>query len=224
MYARRRLQHIVIDSTGAYTELCDIGRLAGTDKSPYNQVEGKHNHPYTAVYDMLFAPLRGKPIRFAEIGIAGGNSVAMWWNYFRPAADAGHLYFFDRCQISIDTVKAMHFSVEPVLGIMDVAVDGDVRRALTEACPDDLYDIVLDDSSHEFEHQIRIIKEAWPLIRPSGYMIVEDVFRARAEADYEAALEEVLGEAALAYFVVCNHEERYSPGWNNDKLLVLVKA
>lgn len=223
-FQRKRIQHLVIDSTGAHTELCTIGKLTGTDKSPYNEVEGKHCHPYTAVYDMLFAPLRGQPIRFAEIGIAGGNSVAMWWNYFRVAADAGSLHFFDRCPMSIETVQAMQFPVEPRLGIMDVGVDGDVRRALEESAAGELYDVVLDDSSHEFDHQIRIIKEAWPLIRPGGYLIIEDVYRTRPEADYEKQIGEILDKAAAAYFVVCNHEERYSPGWNNDKLLVLVKA
>jgi hypothetical protein len=55
-------------------------------------------------------------------------------------------------------------------------------------------------------------------------MIVEDVYRSIPEADFERDLESVLPECAEAYFVVCNHEERYSPGWNNDKILVLVKA
>jgi hypothetical protein len=55
-------------------------------------------------------------------------------------------------------------------------------------------------------------------------MIVEDVYRRIPESDFEQHLDEILKECSNAYFVVCNHEERYSPGWNNDKILVLVKS
>jgi predicted O-methyltransferase YrrM len=105
---------------------------------------------------------------------------------------------------------------------MDVSKDGDVARAL--ALPSGQYDVILDDSSHEFDHQIRIIKEGFPLLKPGGYLIVEDVFRSTPEERYEQALNQILPQCAEAYFVICNHEERYSPGWNNDKLLVLVKG
>ena len=203
--------------TGAYTELCHIGKLCQTDKTPYGDTH-KHRHPYTGFYSMLLAPLRNKPIRFAEIGIAAGNSVLLWYNYFPNA----NLYFFDRCPLSIKAVEDMKFPKPPYLGIMDVAADGDVSRALNEASGEQ-YDVILDDSSHTFEHQIRIIKEAWPLLKSGGYILVEDIFRSRAESDYEKELDEILDECTEAYFVVCNHEERFSPGWNNDKILVLCK-
>jgi predicted O-methyltransferase YrrM len=218
MYRQKRLQHIVVDSTGAYTDLCELGRLACTDKSPYGQHEG-HRHPYTAVYSMLFAPLKNKEIQFAEIGVAGGASAIVWWNYFAKA----RLCLFDRDQNFLDNVGKMEFpEKKPYLGLIDVRVDGDTARALTEA--GGLYDVVLDDSSHDYADQIRISKEAWPLIKSGGYMIVEDIYRTTPEADYERDLDSLLNECSAAYFILCNHEERYSPGWNNDKILVLVKA
>ena len=219
MYSKRRIQHIVVDTTGAYTDLCDLGRLCKTDKSPYGDKDsGLHRHPYTGFYSMLFAPLKGKPVQFAEIGVAGGGSVIMWYNYFR---NADRLCFFDRDENFLQNIRNMRFPEEPYLGLIDVRVDGDTARAL--AAPGGLYDVVLDDSSHDFDDQVRIVKEAWPLIKPGGYMIVEDVFRSESEKKYEDALESILDDCSLAYFAVCNHEERYSPGWNNDKILVLVK-
>lgn len=218
------IQRLVIDSTGAYTEMCEIGRLAETDKSPYHQNPAKHRHPYTAIYDMLFAPLRHKQIHFAEIGIAAGNSVILWWNYFRKAAEARTLYFFDRCPDTIETVKQLQFPVEPYTALMDVGVDGDIARALKGGIGDGQYDVILDDSSHDYNHIIRMIHEAIPFVRSGGYLIVEDVMRTWSEDEIEAAIQDILPQCALAYFVICNHEERYSPGWNNDKMLVLVKA
>ena len=227
MYGRKSIQHIVMDSTGAYTELCHLGKLLGIDKSPYNSNPQAHRHPYTAVYSTLFAPLKNKPIMFAEIGVAGGGSVMLWWNYFKNA----RLSFFDRDQNFLNNVTAMNFSHnKPYTGLVDVRVDGDIGRAIMEACIADAsgtavrgFDVILDDSSHDYADQIRIIKECWPHIKSGGYMIVEDIYRSIAEECFERDLESILPECAEAYFVVCNHEERYSPGWNNDKILILVK-
>lgn len=220
-YTRKSIQHIVMDMTGAYTELCHLGRQAGTDKSPYNTCIGKHKHPYTAIYDMILSPLRHKSIHFAEIGIAYGDSAAMWFNYFSNPAK---LYFFDYKDEPIQCMKNMNLSPEPYLGLMDVSIDGDITRGLKTAIGDELFDIILDDSSHVFEDQIRIIREAWPFIKPGGMLIVEDINRSWAENDFEKAIRDILRECSLAYFVVCNHEERFSPGYNNDKILVLVKS
>jgi predicted O-methyltransferase YrrM len=106
--------------------------------------------------------------------------------------------------------------------LMDVAVDGDVDRALKASCSE-LYDVIIDDSSHEHGHQIRIIKEAFPLLKDGGMLIVEDIFRATDEEEYTREIRDILPQCAAAYFVVCDHKDRWSPGWDNDKLLVLVK-
>lgn len=214
----KAIQHIVIDTTGAYTFLCDMGILTCADKTPYGTHPEVHRHPYTGVYSMLFAPLRFREIQFAEIGVSGGSSVVLWDKYFHKAK----LCFFDRDENFLNNIDNLPVDNKPFKALMDVSKDGDVARALT--LPGGQYDVILDDSSHEFNHQIRIIKEAFPLLKSGGYLIIEDVFRSTPEERYQAALEHILPQCAEAYFVVCNHEERYSPGWNNDKLLVLVKG
>jgi len=218
MYKRKQIQHVVMDMTGSYTELCEIGKQIGIDKSPYTTLEGAHRHPYTGIYSMLFGPLKNRPVQFAEIGIAGGGSVILWNQYFKK----GVFRFFDRDANFLANAKSFGFPCS-TFELMDVAKDGDITRALGESGID-FYDVILDDSSHEYDHQIRIIKEAMPFIKSGGYIIVEDVFRNTPEANYETALQDILPQCSEAYFVVCNHEERYSPGWNNDKLLVLVKG
>lgn len=170
---------------------------------------------------MLFAPLVGKPIRFAEIGIAGGASCQMWDQYFQHPETRFH--FFDRDANFLKFSQA-RVGDRATFSLMDVGVDGDVTRALKGAAGDELFDVVLDDSSHDFDHQIRIIKEALPHIRSGGYMIVEDVFRETDEKRYFEALTDVLEKCSLSYFVVTEHKYRWSPGWDNDKLLVLIKA
>jgi predicted O-methyltransferase YrrM len=212
-----RIQRLLLDSTDSATDLCKMCAAFNSDKSPLETPNStRHRHPYSSVYSMLFSPLRNRPIQFAEIGIAYGASANAWHNWFSSQA---RLCFFDRDENFVAGVKQSPMSVS---ALMDVAKDGDVARAL--AVPGGLYDVILDDSSHEFEHQIRIVKEAIPFVKPGGYIIVEDIYRSRAEKDYEDALADVLDSFSMAYFVVCNHEERWSPGWNNDKMLVLVKS
>ncbi len=212
------IPRITIDSSDATTELCFLGKATGTDKSPYNTC--RHRHPYTAVYNMLFSPLKNKPIQFAEIGVASGSSAMLWDLYFTH--DNARINMFDSDMNFLAHAQGLvgdRFRFHQ----MDVSVDGDVVRGLSsqQAGP---YDVILDDSSHTHEHQIRIIKEAFPLLKQGGLLIVEDIFRATAEEDYSSLLGDVLAKCSASYFVMCEHKDRWSPGWDNDKLLVLVKG
>jgi predicted O-methyltransferase YrrM len=173
---------------------------------------------------MLFGGLKKKAIRFAEIGVAGGSSAAMWDFFFTDPAT--ELCLFDRDENFLKYVGD-RIGQRAIMRKMDVGVDGDVSRGLREAVGDEAgnYDVILDDSSHEVGHQLRIIREAFPLLKSGGMLIVEDIFRIADEAQYVDGIgEEILGQCAAAYFVVCEHNMRWSPGWDNDKLLVLVKA
>lgn len=165
--------------------------------------------------------LRVKPVRFAEIGIASGASARLWDVYFtHPAAQ---ITMFDRdtnFMANADATTGPRVKV----ALMDVGLDGDISRALTEASDGAEYDVIIDDSSHDFEHQIRIVKEAWPLLKSGGILVVEDIFRSRAEDDYMHELADILPQCAASYFVMCEHKFKWSPGWDNDKMLVLVKS
>lgn len=214
------IDRVIIDSSDAITDLCKIGLEVKTDKSPYNTLG--HRHPYTGVYTMLFSTLRTKPIRFAEIGVARGSSAHMWSLYFtNPVAQ---IHMFDRDQDILHHVIMRVDDSRMTATLMDVGVDGDVTRALKGVSPEGDFDVILDDSSHEMGHQIRIIHEGFPLLKSGGMLIIEDVFKSINEAEYEEALKDVLPGCAAAYFVVCEHRLRWSPGWDNDKLLVLVKG
>jgi predicted O-methyltransferase YrrM len=206
---------LVIDSSDLISDLCILGRNTNTDKSPYNTIG--HRHPYTGVYSMLFAPLKGKPIRFAEIGVAMGASALLWDEYFTNENTQIHL--FDRDQILLDNSRALT-GPRVQYGLMDVEKDGDISRALAQ----NEYDVILDDSTHNHGDQIRIIHEAFPLLKSGGMLIIEDIFRETPEDDYTSKLLDIIPKCSNAYFVVCEHKWRWSPGWDNDKLLVLVKA
>lgn len=207
---------LVISSTDACTDLCVLGRKFNTDKSPYNVVA--HRHPYTAVYSMLFASLKNRPIRFAEIGVARGGSAQLWDAYFSHPET--QIEMFDRDANFLQHTNEIT-SKKVQCTLMDVQKDGDIARALQERGNE--YDIILDDSTHGVEDQVRIVKEAFPLLKPGGVLIVEDIFRSTNIEEYETRLKDILPLCSASYFVLCEHMARWSPGWDNDKLLVLVK-
>jgi predicted O-methyltransferase YrrM len=214
----RRIQQITIDSSDAVTELCVLGKVNHTDKTPYNDYPGAHRHPYTAVYSLLFSQYKYRPVRFVEIGIAAGSSVRMWRSFFQ--GEPSPIYAFDRDQNFIDHL--LQFRLPGVFaGLMDVSNQDSVRSALAATGGD--LDIVLDDSSHTLSDQIKIIHAAIPFVKPGGMIVIEDVFRNASEETYETELADVLDQFSLAMFITTEHVNRYSPGWDNDKLLVLIK-
>jgi len=212
----KKIQSITVDSTAAETHLCMLGSNYKTDKSPYNDVG--HRHPYTAVYSLFFSRFRFQPVRFVEIGIAGGNSILLWRTYFTHKDT--HIFGFDRDKNFLQ--NTLNFGLPGVsVGEMDVYEEDSIRKGL-EATGGNL-DVLLDDSSHGLVDQIRIIKQGLPFVKPGGLIVIEDIFRDTPEEKYEEALADVLDQFSLAMFVTTEHERRYSPGWNNDKLLFLVK-
>jgi len=206
---------LVIDSTNCITELCCLGQYYNTDKSPYN-VAG-HRHPYTPVYSMLMAKYKNQPIRFAEIGVAGGASVNMWYNYF----EKGNFYFFDRDQSFLNNAESLVGKEKCSFLLMDVTKAESVRDSL-ELTGGNL-DILLDDSSHNPDDQYHIIREGLPFVKSGGMIIIEDVERSKEDSVYEHILKGIDHEFSFISFILTEHNNKYSPGWNNDKLLVLIK-
>ena len=203
------------DSSKGPTELCLLGAQQGTDKSPYNQ--HGHRHPYTALYSTLFATFKNKPTRFAEIGVAGGASVAMWGRYFSPAAE---LSFFDRDQNFL--LNAQNFRIPNAnFYTMDVAYPDSIRAGFQLAGGN--FDIILDDSSHNIDDQTKIIGEVLPFLKPGGLFLIEDVFRNIDNGVYYNIIAPYVSQLAFYGFYETEHVNKFSPGWDNDKILMLVK-
>ena len=145
-------------------EIDPLTRLAirhGTDKwGP---------HFYTPIYHELFAPLRDRPIRLLEIGVGGygwqtmgGASLAMWAEYF-PLARI----------VSLDVVpKQLDFG--PRVTIVQGSQDD---PALLEALSAEhgRFDVVIDDGSHQPEHQFASFEALFPRMTDAGLYVIEDV-------------------------------------------------
>jgi SAM-dependent methyltransferase len=214
-----KINSLLIDSTKSKTELCELGIKYPTDKSPYNTFNpitlhgSGHRHPYTAVYDFLFSSLRYKDIKLAEIGILDNMSMMCWREYFTNAK----LFGFDFNNQYIIEGKELNLS-NTTYDFIDVKNLESIENSLGKYGK---YDIIIEDSTHEFNDQIRVCSVAHKYLNPGGILIIEDIFRHENENKYQENFLDILKYYSSITFVITEHQLKYSPNWDNDKLLIL---
>jgi glycosyltransferase involved in cell wall biosynthesis len=211
------IQSVTIDTTGTVSNLCEIAMQFNSDKCPYSkETTSGHRHPYTPVYDTLFSSLRTQSINIAEIGIEKNDSINIWRKYFPNADIYGFEYNEQYLQEAINQNLSNVYYEK-----IDVTNSNNIRETFQTI--NKKYDILIDDSTHFFEDQIRVIQNSIEYLNEGGILVVEDIFRNRSEEDYQRELQGILKYFSSATFMTTEHENKFSGDWNNDKLLVLVR-
>ena len=136
---------ITIDTSNYLSELCLLGEKYGTDKSVYNKKD-KHQHSYTPIYNILFNHLKNDKINIAELGVAHSASLKMFREYFKNA----NIDVFDNDIEAIEKSKDMHLNNVNYF-TLDVENKENIKNLFEKN--NILYDIIIDDTSHLFEHQ-----------------------------------------------------------------------
>ena len=146
---------IKIDYKNNSTELCEFGRKYDTDKSSQrdNTSDSQHCHPYTLFYDDLFKDKRNENLKIAEIGILFGGSLLMWKDYFANA----EIYGFDNNDYFINNFKKLYNNERITLSNIDVTNKESIIKVFRES--NILYDIIIEDTTHQFEDQINVTTE-----------------------------------------------------------------
>ena len=136
------------------SELCEIGKKYDTDKSSQrnNVTNYRHCHPYTLFYEGLFKNRKDEPLKIAELGILDGASVLMWKEYF-PNAE---IYGFEYDNNLINNFKQNFNNDRVNLSYIDVTNKDSIVKAFSEL--NILYDVIIEDTTHQFEDQIRAIE------------------------------------------------------------------
>jgi predicted O-methyltransferase YrrM len=202
------------------SELCEIGKKYDTDKSSQrnNVTNSRHCHPYTLFYDGLFKNRKDEHLKIAELGILDGASLLMWNEYFKNAEICGFEYndnLINKFQQKFNNqqIKLANINVKNKESIVNAFKKTNI-----------LYDIIIEDTTHQFEDQIRVIENVYSYLKPGGILIIEDIFKSYNETDYFDRLSTILKHFQDYYFVELDHNNRNSTGWNNDKLFILIKG
>lgn len=220
---------LIIDYKNTRTELCKIGAKYDTDKSSQRQNtnSSRHSHPYTCFYHSLFKSARNHPLKICELGILHGASLKMWREYFSNVQIFGYEYDLEYIsnfrKHEYDNVPSHIIPhIRPIqLSQIDVTSRDNISQQMNNMGV--TYDLIIEDTTHQMNDQINVVLEATKYLNPGGILIVEDIFLKYDENEYKTKLEPILDEYQDIYFVTLDHQNRISTGWNNDKLLVMVK-
>lgn len=201
-------------------ELCEIGKKYDTDKSSQrnNVTDYRHCHPYTLFYDSLFKHKKHERLKIAELGILDGGSLLMWKEYFT----ASEIYGFEYSDDLINKFKQKFDNERITLSKLDVTNKNSILKAFSEL--NELYDIIIEYTTHQFEDQIRVIENVYKYLKPGGILIIENIFKSYNEKDYIHILTYILDHFQDYYFVELDHNNKNSTGWDNDKLFILTKG
>lgn len=198
--------------------LCEIGKKYDTDKSSQrtNVSNERRCRPYTLFYETLFRNHRLTPLKIAELGILEGGSLRMWQEYFQNAT----LYGFDFDTNLLESFKNTCNNDRIVLNHINVCSKESIQNAFNVT--NTLFDIIIEDTTHQFEDQIRVIEVAYQYLKPGGILIIEDIHKSYNEENYIERLTTVLHHFQDYYFIELHHYNR-NTDWDN-KLFVLVKG
>lgn len=161
------------------TPLCELARLHETDKGGahlrYGGGDSDTCHNYTPHYHRLFEKLRMAPINLLEIGVNRGCSLKMWADYFPYAQivgidsaaecmKGGSWSLLTPADTRIETVAADQNNPDQLRGsLFDLGIGPST------------FDIIIDDGSHEREHQLTSLRTLLPYLKPDGIYVVEDL-------------------------------------------------
>ena len=133
-----------------------IGLGHGTDKA-------SSEHGYLEFYEQFFDGFRYKEITILELGILNGASLRTWKDYFPNAKIVG-------ADINPATTRFQDSRI--VVELLDQSNIEELTQLAIKHGP---FDIVIDDGSHLWDHQITSLRTLFPFVRHDGLYVVEDL-------------------------------------------------
>lgn len=160
-------------------KLDELGRKHGTDKA-------SGSHDYLVIYEEYLGDYRAKPeLTVLEVGVRTGASVRMWQEYF-PEAQIVGIDILESCRAHADTRITIEIGDQS---------DHDYLRGIGEKYRPD---IVIEDGSHNWTHQIDTFRMLFPHIKEGGIYICEDLHTSRSKWVEKYGRQST--EAAAPYF------------------------
>lgn len=137
-----------------FTELDVVGKKQGTDKA-----SGQAD--YLKKYEMFLSTWRNRKFNLIELGVLKGASIRMWGEYFANAQVYG---------VDIDQACRQYEGDNRHVIIKDLGDEKSIE-SLKELKPD----IIVDDASHIWSHQVKALILLWDCLPHGGVYILEDI-------------------------------------------------
>jgi len=147
-----------------------------------NETDKAYSHNFTNFYDSKLAHLRAQKINLLEIGVAFGNSLKMWRDYFYN----GTIYGADNLHT---------FEGERIITALFDQAD---EKQYDNLFPGIEFDVIVDDASHYmFDQQFCFVK-MFKRLRPGGIYILEDLHTSMSSHYDEKRFQPLLSEGKLS--------------------------
>lgn len=149
--------------------LCELADKYQTDKggvsTTYGGCPGDTCHTYTKAYEKLLGEYRHTAMRVLEIGVNAGGSLRMWEEYFEFARISG---FDIRPEVLFNAGRIKCY-------LADQSNAQSLLNAVYNIHLQPSFDLIVDDGSHELQHQLITMKTLLPFLKPDGLYVIEDV-------------------------------------------------
>ncbi len=158
------------------SELDQLGLEHNCDKASKDRSQSKdirfssrgEGHDYLRKYEIFFKQFRGKKdISLLELG-AGPE-----WN-IGASAKIWSRYFGDNSEIFIADIKSSATQLDLIPNVKTFVGDLGNEKFLN-TLQDHSYDIVIDDASHHWDHQIKCFERLFKTVNKGGIYIIEDI-------------------------------------------------
>ena len=149
-------------------KLDDLACKWRTDKSDFI---GSNGHGYAKKYEEIFNKWRLNYINLLEIGVATGASIGMWYEYF----ENGKIFCFDDVDRSNESVLSELLKTNRVFFEIGNQENKNDLINILQKFNINNFDIIVDDGSHQPNHQMITFSLLFPYLKSNGFYIIEDV-------------------------------------------------
>lgn len=146
----------------------------------YGSDKSKDDHSYTDLYQMLFNPIRFDVKHVMEVGVAAGQSIQAWYHYFPNA----QIHAFDVTTLdSVKKIVEQHKDRTTYHETNLLAPEFATRDGFDAVDLKNIsVDILIEDAMHTPKQQQDFLIRLFPLVKPGGYYIIEDIAMSRGPA------------------------------------------
>jgi hypothetical protein len=132
-------------------------------KSHYGKITDKWEG-YLPIYDKLFGEFSRENIRILEIGVQNGGSLEVYSKFFKDPLILG-LDIDEKC-------KNLIFPKNIQIIIGNISDLNTIEKIKSKS---DIFDIIIDDGSHDSIDIVTSFLRLWPLLSEGGAYVVEDL-------------------------------------------------